>query len=321
MQSAFGVDHGISKAAPARLMRLTNPKKIRAWEIRTHKKGILRAPTRNGSTEMQSGNSKGTYWRKAHGITVTRTPERVVAHVAGGELRRGRIAGHLAGAGAGAAGGVGGVKGWQAHQKKAAAKVKKSYVPGVGYKALSSLGRVRRGQVREGVEYASRVRANAGSRFKQGNLGGPQGKGAKGRKLWEGQRTPMNRQIKVSSRPTAVSRDNPGIAGYAMANGRGGGKVKVFNSAHATPEDAAITRAHEIAHVTPKRNIPRLHERTNNPRVSGREEGRADFIAHGGKSPGAYHDDSPEFQRGYREVQHKMHLARQGKQRPRLKQL
>jgi hypothetical protein len=188
--------------------------------------------------------------------------------------------------------------------------ISKSYLPGKGYVAANTLGRAGKKALGEHVAYSRVWRGNSGgSKFAEA----AKYRKAKGRKLWEGFKTPMNRKVSVNTKPNLTSEDNPGLAGYARANGRGGGMVKVFPHAHASPEDVATTVRHETAHITPKRNIVRLHERTNEPIRSGREEGRADFIAHGRKSPGAYADDDPEFNRGYNQVQRKMHAAQQRK--------
>ena len=107
----------------------------------------------------------------------------------------------------------------------------------------------------------------------------------------------MNRKVSVNTKPNLTSEDNPGLAGYARANGRGGGMVKVFPHAHASPEDVATTVAARDRSHHPEaehRPSPRADQRAD-PVWSVVEEGRADFIAHGRKSPGAYADDDPEF--------------------------
>ena len=183
----------------------------------------------------------------------------------------------------------------------------KSYIPGKGYVAATDLGRAGKKALRQHVEYSTRYRGNAGSKFQEA----ARYRKAKGRKLWEGFRTDFQQKVNVSAKPNQLLRDEPNLAGYARANGRGGGTIKV-NPAH-TPEERALTVKHEMAHITPKRNIWRLHQRTNDPIRMGGEEGRADFIAHGGPSKGAY-PGNIAFQRGYNKVQRKMAAAQKRKQ-------
>ena len=171
----------------------------------------------------------------------------------------------------------------------------------------TTLGRAGKRDLRAGIEYSRVWRNNSGgSKFKEA----AKYRKSKGRKLWEGFRTDFQNKVNVSAKPNQLLHENPDLAGYARANGRGGGTIKV-NPAH-SPEERALTVKHEMAHITPKRNIHTLHARTVDPVRAGGEEGRADFLAHGGKSKGAY-PGGPQFQRGYNRVQNKMHRARQQK--------
>jgi len=186
----------------------------------------------------------------------------------------------------------------------------KSFIPGKGWVKAAELTKPGKRALSEHVAYTGRVRGNRGmhpeayaAKYRQ----------AKGRKIHPGFKTTMNRKVTVNRKPTMESLEEPGLAGYARPNGRGGGTVKVFPH-NMDPEQTAITIKHETAHITPKRNIHTFHRRINSStRIQGREEGRADYIAHGGKSKGAYAEDDPGFNRGYNEVQRKMHAAAQRK--------
>ena len=131
---------------------------------------------------------------------------------------------------------------------------------------------------------------------------------AKGRKVPGGVGTSSKINVvhsdKVIEHPTVKGKFK---GGSAVINGRGGGTITMHPHPHADP---AKLLNHELAHVAPKRNPVRWQQRKADPTRLGREEGRADYVAHGKPTPGAY--PGPEgFQSGYNEVQGKMHAARQ----------
>lgn len=157
--------------------------------------------------------------------------------------------------------------------------VHKSYIPGRGYKAASKLTPYERNKVRAGSP--------------------PRKKGdAKDNKLW-GTKPPKGIEIQRASFPGPR-----GNQGQSRFDGRGNGKIQLFQGGN-----NETTLKHEMAHVTPRRNPVHLLERTKNPVRNGREEGRADFLAHGGATPGRYRGKN-EFQRGYNQVQQKMANAK-----------
>lgn len=186
--------------------------------------------------------------------------------------------------------------------------VSKSYVPGVGFGAASELSRRGRDAVKAGVatSRASRKTMGTTEQFAQKNT-------PKKRKIYPGEKTPLKSLVKKpSARLDRKAKNDGSLAGYSRPNGRGGGYVKVY---HDVP-DKELTMRHEMAHITPRRNPHTLQVRTQDPTRLGREEGRADFIAHGKKTPSHYPDQTGEerkFQRGYNEVQRKMHGARRQK--------
>lgn len=138
------------------------------------------------------------------------------------------------------------------------------------------------------------------------------GQTAKGRQIYEDDVPTRSLGRKVT---TDVLPDSPHpklkpmghtLLGASRPNGRGGGIVRMNPNA----PDQANTYRHEMAHISPKRNPVRFFERTSGEgRRLGREEGRADFTASGKRTPGQY-PGNRDFQRGYDEVQTKMHRAK-----------
>lgn len=182
--------------------------------------------------------------------------------------------------------------------------VQKSYVPGVGWGKASELSRRGRESVKAGVatSRASRKTMGTSEQFARKNT-------PKKRQIYPEGKTPLNRLVvKPKARLDRRAKENPTLAGFSMPNGRGGGYVKVY---HDAPKG---TLEHEMAHVTPRRNPHTLQQRVRDPRRMGREEGRADFVASGKKTPGEYNPkadvEERKFTRGYNEVQRKMHNAR-----------
>lgn len=131
---------------------------------------------------------------------------------------------------------------------------------------------------------------------------------AKGRQIYPGIKTERGKLTRV-----VASRSQTGAAtrvqGFSRPDGRGGGHVVIHDDA-----DFKTTAMHEMAHITPKRNPVHYFERTKNPTRLGREEGRADFVAHGRQTAGQY-PGSEDFQRGYNEVQGKMASAKGRKEK------
>ena len=190
-------------------------------------------------------------------------------------------------------------------RKRRMRQVTKSYVPGVGYGAASELSRSGRAAVKAGVATARSSRKTMGTNEQYARKNTP-----KKRKIFPGEKTPLKSLVaKPNARLDRKAKANPNLMGESRPNGRGGGYVKVYRDA----EDPEATFRHEMAHITPRRNPHTQQVRTKDPQRLGREEGRADYIAHGKKTPGHYADQTGEgrkFSRGYNEVQRKMHNAR-----------
>lgn len=128
---------------------------------------------------------------------------------------------------------------------------------------------------------------------------------SKGRQIYPGVKTQRGKLTKVmASRGQSAPSGLGHTEGYSLPDGRGGGHVVVHTDAN-----FKTVHAHEMAHIKPKRNPVRLSERRQSPLVQGREEGRADFIAHGKQTTGQY-PGGQMFQGGYNEVQGKMAAAK-----------
>lgn len=196
--------------------------------------------------------------------------------------------------------------------------VAKSYVPGQGYKAAKDLGHFDKLKIR-----------NNRKPLKQNNS-------AKGREVHPGMNQALGtdmlagrvKQLQFSTsgktnqmarkRGIGVSRytqkddfgGNSGgqVKGFALPNNRGGGRLVLARDA-----DKHILR-HELQHLKPKRNPHTLNVRGEDPIRRGREEGRADYLAHGKATPGSYPGDD-QFKQGYNEVQYKMARAKREKKR------
>lgn len=117
-----------------------------------------------------------------------------------------------------------------------------------------------------------------------------------------------------------------GLAGATLRSGsKSSGKSTVIINHHGIAANSSSRRnyrknlkmvqTHENAHAGPKRSSYRLAQVTQSPRRTGREEGRADFLAMGhhsgykSKMERSYSDSGGKFGQGYREVQDKMRAA------------
>lgn len=187
----------------------------------------------------------------------------------------------------------------QHHKPKPKKKVSKSYIPGKGWVKASQLSGKGKVALRGAVDSSRGARKSLGTSEQSAPS-------AKGRKMWEGHKTAKGKVVRVmgSAEHDLTSLSKPGLVGLSRPNGRGGGEVKVY--AHAPSQSRTLK--HEMAHITPKRNIVNFQQRAKNPRKAGREEGRADYIGNGAKTKGSY-PGNRQFQRGYNEVQRKMHRA------------
>lgn len=139
-----------------------------------------------------------------------------------------------------------------------------------------------------------------------------------GRKIWATQNTGMASKTKIVDSPEVHSktlRDGKivSLKGRSQFNGRGGGTITLYPGTHKFNRTQTLT--HEMAHVAPRRNPWTAQQRMKDPYRLGREEGRADFTAHGVATPGGYGNRNPEFTRGYDEVQGRMGVARNRKSR------
>lgn len=128
-----------------------------------------------------------------------------------------------------------------------------------------------------------------------------------------GHKMPEGRKVKVKN--TKIDQDPFSIMSETVAqsapNGKGGGIIRM--SPKLKGKERKQTLRHEKAHLTPKRNPFRITTINRSQKKSGGEEGRADFIAAGKRTPGEY-PGSKKFQRSYDEVQRKMHRAQKRKQ-------
>lgn len=180
--------------------------------------------------------------------------------------------------------------------------ISKSFVPGKGFKAASKLDSTERHIVRNKAQGNRAVMRQVGGRLKNSPS-------ARGQKIYPGIETKKGVLKQVVAHRTKMPQGAPGtkIEGYSQPDGRGGGRITVAQDA-----DFTMTHRHEMAHITPKRNPHRFFERTADPKRLGKEEGRADFTAYRGKTPGNY-PGNKDFQSGYNEVQGKMAGAKKKK--------
>jgi len=178
-------------------------------------------------------------------------------------------------------------------------EVAKSYVPGVGYKAAAKLDHVERHIVRNATLGNAAARKKGIVRPQSGRT-----------EINPGIKTPRGKLKQVFPQYSKAETGSPNnMEGFSLINGRGGGMAFVHRDAH----DPAATYRHEMAHIGPRRNPVHFQERVKDETRKGREEGRADFIAHGKPTTGQY-PGGEQFQRGYNEVQGKMAAAKWRKQ-------
>lgn len=186
--------------------------------------------------------------------------------------------------------------------------INKSYVsPGVGTKGYMKAKDLTPG-MRSMIGRRTKTKTSA-----ENNIPGRKVKGqsAKGQTMYDTETRSMKR--KISTDLVQPHHEDPRLKGkgykllgHSQPNGRGGGILRMNTNASAAEQ--ATTYRHEVAHLTPKRNPTRFFERTSDPKRLGREEGRADFVAHGKKTPGQYPGEA-SFQRGYNQTQRKLSEA------------
>lgn len=184
--------------------------------------------------------------------------------------------------------------------------VAKSFVPGKGYTAATKLSDVERHIVRNKALGNSAMYRAKGGRMKQAEKAQPHLKTDR-TQIYPEHKTTKGKIVRIG--PPQLTNKDLGLPdthqGFSKPNGRGGGDVFVLNNA----ADRHATYRHEMAHIKPKRNIVNFQSRRQDPVRSGREEGRADFTAHGKPTTGQY-PGGDDFQRGYNEVQGKMAAAK-----------
>lgn len=182
----------------------------------------------------------------------------------------------------------------------------KSFVPGAGfsptkglkgYKRAVDLTSAERSAIKNNPT-AAKIRAGGG-REKMARR--RQAAGKNRTDIWPGTKTPKGKLTKVIPSMREGSGMPSMLQAHAQPNGRGGGTVHFYHDT----QNVGPTLRHEKAHITPKRNPVRFQERYLNETRRGREEGRADFTAHGKQTTGQY-PGGDDFQRGYSEVQGKM---------------
>ncbi len=183
--------------------------------------------------------------------------------------------------------------------------ISKSYVPGKGYRAAKNLLPKDRALVRakaQGKTIRLKTASGATKDIKAQPNRMKNARRAKGRQIHQGIKTERGKLTKLM-----MSRTQSGplghAEGYSLPDGRGGGHVVVHDGA-----DFKTTAAHEMAHIKPRRNPVHMANRLKNQNKLGKEEGRADFSAHGRQTTGQY-PGSQMFQGGYNEVQGKMAAA------------
>ena len=168
-------------------------------------------------------------------------------------------------------------------------------------------------------EMKSRLGDAGDLRSRYGNIyTGPNGRNPEygGARTWKkavGEKMPEGKKVKVKN--TRIEQSpfsfNSETVAQSAPNGKGGGVIRM--SPKLKGKERKETLRHEMAHVTPKRNPYRITVINRSQKKSGGEEGRADFVAAGKKTPGAY-PGSKKFQRSYNDVQRKM--ARAKKRQP-----
>lgn len=187
--------------------------------------------------------------------------------------------------------------------------ISKSFVPGKGYVSAAKLTP---GQRRD-------VGFNLHLKNKNRKAGVTQPvKSAAGRRIWGQGRAPTPqgktpRVINVKNK--SIKLDSAGVpreqGGYAQPNGRGGGRLVLYNSSANKEFGAGAVQRHEMAHITPRRNPHRFGQRIKEPFRAGREEARADFTALG---RGRDYPGNDEFKRGYDDVIGRMSAAKKRRQ-------
>lgn len=186
----------------------------------------------------------------------------------------------------------------------------KSYVPGVGYKPAKALDYAER-HILHNATMGAKTQRKTGKGTPEQVARLRHKFGMNRKEIWPGTKTKRGKLTRV----VTSRNDTGGVEGYSQPDGRGGGKVAI-----AVDANFKTTSRHEMAHIKPKRNPVRMQERfSEGKRVSlggtrtlGREEGRADYIAHGKPTPGQY-PGSSDFKSGYNEVQNKMASAKRRK--------
>ena len=202
--------------------------------------------------------------------------------------------------------------------KEASHKIKKSFVPGTGWVKAQKLAPAQVTHMKDHLKpsefnfddmFAAPKNRFAG-RGIHNTYAHRSPSSASGRKIWDDHPTPRDGKVTTSvipaprSRRTTGAKSGPeaGWGGDAAPDGKGGGRIRI-NQAIA-PEKHATVRAHEMAHLAPKRNPTRLSTMQRNDVLRGREEGRADWMAGRSSYPG-----NKEFHTGYDHVQTKMRAA------------
>ena len=179
----------------------------------------------------------------------------------------------------------------------------KSYVPGVGYKPAKALDYAER-HILHNATMGAKTQRKSGKGTPEQVARLRQKIWMNRKEIWPGTKTKRGTLTRVITSRSETG----GVGGYSQPDGRGGGRVAI-----AADADFKTTSRHEMAHIKPKRNPVRMQERlAPGSRRLGREEGRADYIAHGKPTPGQY-PGSSDFQSGYNEVQNNMASAKRRK--------
>lgn len=178
----------------------------------------------------------------------------------------------------------------------------KSYVPGQGFKSASKLDAIERHIVRNATLGGKNARKLVGTTEQRAAQ--KQKRGGNRTKIYEDIPTKQRGKLtKVVANRAQTGRPSS-VQGFSQPDGRGGGRVVIHDDA-----DFASTARHEMAHIAPKRNPVNFFDRVKDPKRLGKEEGRADFRAHGKQTNGQY-PGGEDFQQGYNEVQGKMAAAK-----------
>ena len=280
MTSAFGVDHGhVSKGLPSALRNgaagIKNPYLTRATgkRIMAHNAGRDQAKRISGNKWAFSGPQRGD--ASESGIKYRAEGKRSLEY-----LKR------------------------TGQRSRTPSGVRKSYVPGVGWKAAKGLSDTERHIVRNATLGEKAVRRAQGTKMQRAAARRKSNR----KEIYPGQKTERGKLTRVMASRHQTGLHNPQLQGFSQPDGKGGGRVIIHNDAH----DFVATARHELAHIKPRRNPVRFYERSQDPVRLGREEGRADFIGHQKTTPGSYPGNA-DFQRGYNEVQNKMAYARRNK--------